>query len=92
MAAADDHAVGVVGVAGGVVAAAVGQRRTSGLTDTAWMCIDFNASHPGDDAAVPRERGAVAAGGLAAEPGAGRCTRRWDEFAKQAFWDLPGGR
>ena len=45
--------------------------RSNQLADTAWTCIDKNASAPGDDAAVPGERGPDGGRGLAEEPGPG---------------------
>ena len=87
-----DRPVGVVGLAGGVVDAELGRASVPALTDTAWACLDLNASAC-SSTMPPYLVGAapIAGRGLAARTRTRTCTRRWEEFAKQLFWDYQLG-
>ena len=68
----------------------VDARRGAGvavLTDTAWACIDLNASVLVDDAAVHRQRRPDAGHGLDDEPRPGHLHSAGKSSASQLFWD-----
>ena len=65
-----------------------GTDRPPALTDTAWTCLDLNASRAGDDAARTSSTPPPIARRRAGSTTRTRTsTRRWEEFAKQLFWD-----